>query len=738
MADLRILVIDDNESIHRDFIKILTPTNNTAELDVLSAKLFNKKEKIPDISLPPFEIATASQGQEGVRKIKEALDAGHPFALAFVDIRMPPGWDGIETIKHIWQLDADIQIVICTAYSDYTWEETVINLGKTDNLLILKKPFDQIAVRQLACALTKKWELMLASRRYNELLKKQIEDKTQSLQHSLSLIKATLESSNDGILVLSNEGKVIEHNQKLLNLWGIPDNIIESKEENILLEFMQKQLINPDNFLKKIKTTPVLPNVFDIEVIHFKDGRVYECFTQPQILKGKIVGRVINFHDITKRARLEKELQYLATHDPLTKLPNRYVLIEKIRELIKSSKDTKKGFAILFCDLDRFKLINDSLSHAAGDEILKNIASRLNNTIFDSELLVRIGGDEFVIIIPQTNDTAYIINRANKILNAFSKPFNISDRHIELTASLGISLYPEHGTTTELLMHNADAAMYHAKEKGTNNFQFYNKEMTKHFIEQLDMEIQLREALENNEFFLCYQPQYEIDSKKMVAAEALIRWNHPEHGILLPIDFIPAAEKNGLIIPIGEWVIRTACAQNKKWQDEGLAPIRVAVNVTSKQFNQQQVVTTIKNVLQETKLEPQYLEIELTESTILSCIDVLESVKALKELGVYIAVDDFGTGYSSLDYLRKLPLNRLKIDSSFIQRINVDDKDEVLVRSFITIAKNLHLEVLAEGVENDQQLKFLKEQECNEIQGYYLSKPLSEKELKNLLTTEES
>lgn len=736
MAGLRILVIDDNESIHRDFIKILTPSHDTPELDVLTAKLFNKKEKITDISAPPFEIVTASQGQEGVQKIKEALDAENPFALAFVDIRMPPGWDGIETIKHIWQLDADIQIVICSAYSDYTWEEAVMNLGKTDNLLFLKKPFDQIAVRQLACALTKKWELMLVSRRYNELLKKQIEDKTQSLQHSLSLIKAALESSNDGILVLSNEEKVIEYNQKLLNLWGIPDDIIKQKEENILLEFMQKQLSNPDNFLKKIKTPPVLPNLLDIEVIHFKDGRVYEYFTQPQFLKNKIVGRVINFHDITKRARLEKELQYFATHDPLTKLPNRYVLIEKVRELIKSSKDTKKGFAMLFCDLDGFKLINDSLSHKAGDEILKNIASRLNNTIFDNELLVRIGGDEFVIIIPQTNDTAYVINRANKILNAFSKPFNISDRHVELTASLGISLYPEHGTTTELLMKNADAAMYYAKESGTNNFQFYNKEMTKHFIEQLDMEIQLREAWENNEFFLCYQPQYKIDSKKMVAVEALIRWNHPEHGILLPKDFIPAAEKNGLIVPIGEWVIRTACEQNKKWQDEGLAPIRVTVNVMSKQFNQQQVVTTIKNVLQETQLKPEYLEIELTENTILSCIDVIEGVKTLKQLGVYIAIDDFGTGYSSLDHLLKLPLNRLKIDSSFIQRINIDDKDEVLVRSFITIAKNLHLEVLAEGVENEQQLKFLKEQECNEIQGYYLSKPLSEKELKELLTEE--
>jgi diguanylate cyclase (GGDEF)-like protein/PAS domain S-box-containing protein len=731
--DFRIMVIDDNPSIHHDFIKILSIDQNpSSDLEKLSLKLFNKKSE-EEIILPHFEITTASQGKEGAELIEKAFKENKRYALAFVDIRMPPGWDGIETIKHIWEIDKDIQIVICTAFSDYSWEETVSNLGKNDNLLILKKPFDSIAVRQLASALTKKWQLLQEARKYTDSLKKEVSDRTFSLQESLSLVKATLESSNDGILVVNESGQIIDYNKKFLILLRLPEDYFENNENitiNTLINNLEDNLINPESFLKSVEENI---NDTNINVLKFRDGRIFECFMQPQKLNERAVGRVLNFHDITERDKFEKELEYQAKHDALTGLPNRVLLLEKIRHAIKASETNHTFFALMFLDLDRFKLINDSLSHAVGDELLNVTADRLQAIMRGEDIVARLGGDEFVVVINNLSEKSQALIKAKQIQDVFQEPFKISGREVNVTSSIGVSIYPEDGQTVDVLLRNADSAMYRAKELGANNFQFYTKDMNAHTLEKLEKETELHNAIANNELVLSYQPQFDLTENKMVAVEALVRWNHPKKGILLPIDFIPLAEETGLIVSIGEWVLRKACKENKKWQEEGLPPIRIAVNVTLQQFKQQNLVELVKEVLAETKLSPEYLELELTENVIISSKEVMRTVTALKDLGITIAIDDFGTGYSSLSYLKRIPLDRLKIDSSFIQHIQSKSDDDVIVRAVIAMAKSLDLEVLAEGVETENQLNFLKKNNCGEIQGFYFSRPLTEEQLKAAL-----
>ena len=728
--NFRILVIDDNPSIHYDFIKILR-TESSNELDNLSKDLFGEeKEKF---NFPKFEIDVASQGQEGVERIKKAIEQNNRYALAFVDIRMPPGWDGIETIKHIWELDKDIQIVICTAYSDYSWEETVTHLGKSDNLLILKKPFDNISVRQLACALTTKWQLAKESRYFTANLQQQVLDRTQSLQNTLSLVKSTFESSNDGILVVSTDGKIIDYNNNLLTNLKIPQSILDTKSETQLIEHLKNQIENSEEFISRIKELKANPEEVSIDVIKYKSGKIFECYSQPHKLDNKTIGRILNFRDVTNRLKLEQELKFQATHDVLTGLANRVKLLEQMKRAIKISSENHSNFAVLFLDFDRFKLINDSLSHMAGDEVLKVASTRLQSAIRIEDTVARLGGDEFIIILTNIDNKENLESKIDKLINIFQEPFYIDDRRVTLTASIGASVYPRDGTTADVLLRNADTAMYRAKALKGNTHILYSPEMSVESLAEFDQENELRDAIANNEFFLCYQPQIDLLTEKLVAVEALIRWQHPTKGVLLPIDFIPLAEETGLIIPIGEWILRKACSQNKAWQDAGFPPMRIAVNITVQQFKQQNLIEKVSDILRETGLKPEYLELELTENVIISNHEIIKVVTELKKLGLFIAIDDFGTGYSSLSYLQKIPLDRLKIDSSFIQHIHNATDDEVIIRAIIAMAKNLKLEVLAEGVETVDQLNFLKKHECGDVQGFYFSKPLDQNELENYL-----
>lgn len=735
---LRIIIIDDNVNIHKDVIKVLTLNKQSEVFEELDTAIFgqeNAAEKKADNYLPEFEFDTASQGREGVEKIKVAVEKGRPYALAFVDIRMPPGWDGVETIQRIWAIDPDIQIIICTAFSDYSWEETIQKLGMSDNFLILKKPFDYIAIRQLACALTQKWLLMKETKRHTEHLQETVKEKTQTLQQSLSLLRATLESTTDGVFVVDLEKNVIDYNQLFIKIWEISKTLLKHKDERLLQEHIINKIIDPSEYKDVLKTVYANIDETTKQSVKLKNGKVLDCFSYPHRLNGVIVGRVWSFRDVTERTFLEKKLEHQATHDALTDLPNRVLLYDRIQQAIANAKRHNKGFSVFFLDLDRFKLINDSLGHEIGDSLLLEVANRLTKLIRGDDTFSRVGGDEFVILFPGIAKEGEIITLAHKIESAFQRPFTVAKNEINITSSIGISIYPLNGKTPSKLLKNADLAMYKAKESQGNQFHFYTEKLNKWSQQRLKQEIELQYAINNNEFFLLFQPQFDIENKELLAVEALIRWQHPKKGIILPMSFIPLAEETGQIVLIGEWVIRETCRQIAAWKAQGLPYIRTAVNVAMQQLKQANFAEMIATILKEHNVSPQFLELEITENVIITHPEVMRMLNQLKHIGIKIVLDDFGTGNSSLNYLKKIHIDRLKIDKAFVSNISHSRSDEVIIEAIIAMGRSFGFKVLAEGVETQRQIKFLKNNHCDEVQGYYYSHPISSADVLNYLKT---
>jgi diguanylate cyclase (GGDEF)-like protein len=413
----------------------------------------------------------------------------------------------------------------------------------------------------------------------------------------------------------------------------------------------------------------------------------------------------------------------MAYHDQLTDLPNRYLLREKLNEAIIASSQNNCRFALIFLDLDRFKAINDTMGHEVGDKVLIEIAERLKDCVNEKDIISRYGGDEFSILLPESGEQR-AIEAAQQIITKLSLPLTFQHHELLVTPSIGITVFPTHGESLDTLIKNADLAMYHAKSLGRNNYQFFNEELNKKAQHELDMELNLLKALEQNQLVLFYQPQVNLETNQIYGAEALMRWIHPEKRIIPPDSFIPLAEETGLIIPMGEWAIRTACQQNQKWQEAGFSPITVSVNISAKQFFQSNLVEIVGSALTETGLNPKYLELEITESITMDVERSITTLLELQRLGVKVSIDDFGIGYSSLNYLKRLPIDKLKIDQSFIRECPHDMNSNTLVRTIIIMAHLLKMKVIAEGVETEEQVSFLLSQGCKEAQGYLFSKPL--------------
>ncbi|MBI3773428.1 MAG: EAL domain-containing protein [Gammaproteobacteria bacterium] len=429
--------------------------------------------------------------------------------------------------------------------------------------------------------------------------------------------------------------------------------------------------------------------------------------------------------DITERKQTQERIQHLAYHDPLTDLPNRLLLQDRIGLAIAEAQRDKTMIAVLFMDLDRFKTINDSLGHLVGDKLLQQVAQRLASCLHEADTISRIGGDEYVIVLPNIAETSKVADIAHDILKALSAPVLVEGRTFHTSASIGISLYPNDGQDVQTLMKYADTAMYHAKENGRNNFQFFTPQLNLWASERLAMENDLRLALERSEFLIHYQPQVDAISGRVVGLEALLRWQHPEKGMLLPNRFIPTAEETGLIIPLGEWVLRSVCSQGVLWQQQGLQPLPIAVNLSAVQFRQADLVQSISRTLDSTGLPPQFLELELTESMLMQqSAPNTAMLERFSSMGIKLSIDDFGTGYSSLSYLKRFPIDRLKIDQSFVRDITTDSEDAAIVTAIIALAHSLEIEVIAEGVETRQQRDFLYRQGCYLYQGYLCARPM--------------
>ncbi len=429
----------------------------------------------------------------------------------------------------------------------------------------------------------------------------------------------------------------------------------------------------------------------------------------------------------------EEQLLIQAHHDLLTGLPNRILLDDRLQQAIEQSQRTQLPTWVVFLDLDRFKYINDSMGHHLGDLVLIEIAKRLQSAVREVDTIARFGGDEFIIVLQGHANELLVMGVLNRIIESVSLPLNLNQQTLSITCSAGVATYPNDGQTAETLIQHADIAMYRAKELGKNNIQFFTEALNKKVSDRIYMENLLRNALENNELELHYQPKVNTETMDIVGVEALIRWNSPQLGLVSPVQFIPLAEETGLIFGIGEWIIKTACAQAKAWQKAGFGKLLMSVNLSARQFNQANLLESIKQILAETGLEAQLLELELTEGMVMT--EVTESIKTIHEikaLGIKISVDDFGTGYSSLSYLKELPLDTLKIDKSFIDDIVLHTDDAPIVKTIITLAKNLNLKIVAEGVESYEQVLYLKAHGCDEIQGYYFSRPKPAKDFEPL------
>lgn len=439
---------------------------------------------------------------------------------------------------------------------------------------------------------------------------------------------------------------------------------------------------------------------------------------------------LVYFRIMKAREAAQNRVQFLAYYDPLTGLPNRALMNEKLDAAVSAARVAGRKAAVIFLDLDRFKIINDSLGHSAGDALLCEVAQRLTQNLRDHDTVARVGGDEFLIVLGDLEDVKTARNASERILQAIAGDFITKGAMLNITTSIGISVFPEHGQDSETLIKKADAAMYCAKEAGRNRIRLFADEMNINALERLTMENNLRLAIEKEELYLEYQPQFDIASGRITGLEALVRWRHPVNGVVSPAKFIPVAENSGLILPIGEWVLRTACKQSRLWQDQGFLAVPIAVNVSAVQFRQDGFCNKIREALHDAALAPEFLELELTESLLLSNEDVVSEVIAeLKKMGVKLAIDDFGTGYSSLSYLRHLPVGKLKIDQSFVKDLACSADDAAITVAIINMAKNLNLKVIAEGVETEAQLDFLRAHRCDELQGYYASRPLPPAEL---------
>ncbi|RMH05715.1 MAG: EAL domain-containing protein [Nitrospirae bacterium] len=471
---------------------------------------------------------------------------------------------------------------------------------------------------------------------------------------------------------------------------------------------------------------------------HHIDTEAIKAGAADSLVKGQITATLLerSIRYAIERKRADERMAYLAQYDSLTGLANRSLFKELLSLALARAERSGKHVALMYLDLDRFKIINDSLGHDAGDHVLKVVAQRLRSRMRRSDTVARLGGDEFTVILEGVGTVQDATKVAQELLHIIALPITVQDQEIVVTPSIGIAIYPQYGTDPETLIKHADIAMYRAKRQGRNAYRFYTTETGGKAYEHLALESRLRRALDRGEFLLHYQPQIEMASGRIVAMEALLRWRNPDRGMMPPDEFIPLAEENGMIIPIGEWVLWTACRQNKHWQEAGLSPTRVSVNLSARQFRQKSFVEMVERVLHETKLAPQYLELELTESLLFESNGTsINRLKELKALGINISIDDFGTGYSSLSYLKSFPIDALKIDRSFVGDIPNSLEDSAIAGGMIALAHGLKLQVTAEGVETRAQFDFLQERGCDLIQGYLLSLPLPAEDVTTQLRT---
>lgn len=644
----------------------------------------------------------ASNGQEGLELWRQ-----HRPEVVVTDIMMPV-MGGLKMAELIQRENPSVPIIVTTALNETESFLKAIDLG-IDKYVI--KPIN------------------------TELLLHAIQKSAWGVKAGLEIqLAATVfDASSDAIIITDSDNSIISVNAAFCEITGYsaqdvigqtPEILNSGRHDIGFYHAMWRDLLETGRWSGEVWNRRKNGEIF-AELLTINAVRNY---------RGEISHYVSIFADITEHKQTEEHMRHLAHYDALTNLPNRTLFNDRLGQaLINAQRDNGKA-AVMFLDLDRFKNINDTLGHGIGDLLLQEVAVRLTGCVRQGDTVSRLGGDEFVVLLPELNDEKDARLVAQKLLNAAVFPMVLEGRELHISASIGISYYPMDGANAETLMKNADVAMYRAKEEGRNNFQFYHASMNARSFERLAMETSMRYALNRGEFDLYYQPRFSLPEGKIVGAEALIRWNHPDLGLVSPGLFIPLAEETGLILPIGEWVLKQVAAQGKAWQQAGFPPLLLAVNVSARQFRRVDFAGEVLQILRNSGFDPHHLELELTESTLMTHVEEnIETLKKLNALGIRIAIDDFGTGYSSLSYLKRLPVDILKIDRSFVSEVPDNRDGAAIVEAIIAMAHSMGLHIIAEGVETAEQLEFLQMRKCSEIQGYYFSHPLPAEQFEQLL-----
>jgi diguanylate cyclase (GGDEF)-like protein/PAS domain S-box-containing protein len=652
-----------------------------------------------------------------VRRCRHGLERLVGVAAILVDLYLPDS-QGIETFDRLHKAAPMVPISILIDSQNEDTAKLAVQCGAQDYLLKTR----------LDAYLLPKAVGSMIERAAN----------TEALFDEKERAQVTLNSIGDAVVSTNILGQVAYLNARAEALTGWSQNEAAGHplEEVFRIIDATTRVAIPNPMMLAIRENKAIalhPNC----VLVRRDGAeaAIEDSTAPiHDRRGALTGAVMVFHDVSVARALTLKMSYLAQHDSLTDLPNRVLLSDRLSEAITLSSRHSRKLAVLCLDLDRFKHINDSLGHLVGDRLLQSVARRLSACVRASDTVSRQGGDEFVVLLWEVGHPEDAAITAEKILKALRAPHHIDQHELHITSSIGIVSFPEDGTDAEMLMNRADVAMYHAKECGRDNYQFFKPEMNAHTIERQSLEGSLRHAIERRELLLHYQPKINLLTGAIIGVEALIRWHHPERGLVAPGQFIAIAEECGLIVPIGRWVLNEACRQARAWQVAGLPPTCVAINISSVELRDRGFVPNLRAVLRETGLEPRYLELELTETVLMEdSRSAAEVLAELKEIGVQLALDDFGTGYSSLSYLKRFPIDTLKIDQSFVRDLKTDTDDASIVTAVIGMGKSLHMRVVAEGVETREQLEFLQEHNCPQGQGYYFSRPVPATELGRLL-----
>lgn len=665
-------------------------------------------EMLGQVGLDAIE---AEDGQQAVALFESASPD-----LIMMDVDMP-NMDGFSACAAIRALDhgASVPIIMVTGGDDIEAVTNAYEVGATD---FVSKPIN--------------WPIL----GHRVLYVLRASDAIVRLRIADAHNRAVLAAIPDTFFRMNKEGYYLDYEQGHDASSAPPVDQCVGKH---IAEVLPQEIA--DRLLEQVQVVLETQHIRSVDYELLRFGAI-QHFEARLVATGsdEVLGLV---RDISERKRTEEQIRRLAYCDSLTGIPNRQAFLETLERELQRSKIGNKKFAVLFMDLDAFKRINDTLGHNVGDHLLKIVSDRLRETIRPSDLvsrsdqsnnLARLGGDEFTILIPDLDRVENALNVAHRVKDAMRRPFLIDGHEIFVTASIGISLFPEDGDDCDSLLKYADTAMYHAKNCGKNNAKLYSSSLTMQIMSHVKLEVGLRKALKNDELYLLYQPQIDVRSSEIVGVEALVRWRHPERGLVSPTEFIPLAEETGLIVPIGEWVLRTACVQARQWQKTTRRTLRMAVNLSAKQFKDENLTQIVISALNDTGLDPRLLELELTEGTLMDdARATMSTLEQLRSIGVFLSIDDFGTGYSSMNYLKRFDVRALKIDKSFICGLPQDSENAAITRAIIAMAHGLKMIVVAEGVETDEQLVMLEEYGCDLVQGFYLGHPSPQEAITTML-----